>query len=175
MIRYPLIAVVVLGLAACSPPAGGSDQAPPEGPATEQANADQAPFTTRALSDLITERGAEAALGDLLATPEDPRWQATLDGISEGDISWMASAAPLVPFFDGEAAESGFAAFAHALALDPVTVLASVGPDGMASVCEPYPPEETAAKQTALMAVPDDSPVVVLRDECLTMLSGEPT
>ena len=66
-------------------------------------------------------------------------------------------------------------AFAHALALEPVTVLASVGPDGMASVCEPYPPEETAAKQTALMAVPDDSPVVVLRDECLTMLSGEPT
>ncbi len=175
MIRYPLIAAVALGLAACSPSAGGDDQASPEQPATEQPAAGESLFTTRALSDLITERGAEAALADLLATPEDPRWQATLDGITEGDISWMASAAPLVPFFDGEAAESGFAAFAQALAIEPVTVLASVGPDGVASVCDPYPPEETAAKQTALMAVPDDSPVVALRDECLTLLSGEPT
>lgn len=177
MTRYTSIALaaVALSLAACSPASSDANQTAGTPEAGDAAVPAATAFSPADLTGLIDARGADGALGDMMAEPEDARWQALLGGVSSGDVAWIEAAGPLVAVFDGEAAESGFAALGAALAHQPEAVLAAVGPDGMASTCQPYPPEETAAKETALMAIPEDSPVLALRDECLTVLSGEPT
>lgn len=175
MTLHPCTALLALALIACSPPPGDAHGSTGETPAPPAAATEAPAFGATDLTALIAADGAEATLAALMAQPEDPRWQATLSGISGGDLAWIAAAAPLVSVFDGEAAESGFAAYGDALAHQPAAVLAAVGPDGLESTCQPYPPEATQAKETALGTIPDESPVLALRDECLIYLSGEPT
>lgn len=170
-----MMAAAALALAACTQATGDTAQSSTPADAPASTSAPTSGFSPTDLAALIVTRGPDAALSDLMAQPEDPRWQALLAGVSSGDTAWLAAAAPLVPSLDGEAAESLFSALGDALAHQPAAVLAAVGADGMESACQPYPPEMTAAKQQALRAIGDDSPVAALRDECLTILSGEPT
>jgi hypothetical protein len=171
MKTYAIIATAALALAACNP--ASTDTTETQAVTTE--TADATAFTPQDLSTLIAAMGPDAALAELFRDPADARWTTALAGISGGDLAWIAAVAPLVPVLDGEAAESGFSAYGDALTSQPEAVLAAVGADGMASTCQPYPPETIEAKQSALAAISDESPVVALRDECLTTLSGEPT
>ncbi len=171
MKTYAIIATAALALAACNP--ASTDATETQAVTTE--TADATAFTPQDLSTLIASMGPDEALAELFRDPIDARWTTALAGISGGDLAWIAAVVPLVPVLDGEAAESGFSAYGDALTSQPEAVLAAVGADGMASTCQPYPPETLEAKQSALAAISDESPVVALRDECLTTLSGEPT
>ena len=171
MKTYAIIATAALALAACNP--ASTDTTETQAVTTE--TADATAFTPQDLSTLIAAMGPDAALAELFRDPADARWTTVLAGISGGDLAWITAVGPLVPVLDGEAAESGFSAYGDALTSQPEAVLAAVGADGMASTCQPYPPETIEAKQSALAAISDESPVVALRDECLTTLSGEPT
>lgn len=175
MTLHPCTALIALALIACSPSPGDAQGSTGETLAPPAAATEAPAFGATDLTALIASEGAEAALATLMAQPEDPRWQATLSGISGGDLAWISAAAPLVSVFDGEAAESGFAAFGDALVHQPEAVLTAVGPEGLGSTCQPYPPEATAAKEAALLTVPDESMAIALRDDCLLWLSGEPT
>lgn len=168
---YSIVAATALILAACTPPTGDAAPSSSEGEAPAAPSAPASDFSPTDLAALILTRGAEGALTDLMAQPEDPRWQALLGGVSAGDTAWLAAAAPLVPALDGEAAESLFSSLGAALAEQPAAVLAAAGADGMDSVCQAYPPDATAAKLTALRSIPDSSPVAGLRDDCIEMLN----
>jgi hypothetical protein len=171
MKTYAIIAAAALALAACTP--ASTDTAETDAATTPAAEATG--FTPQDLSALIASMGPQEALAELFRDPTDPRWTTAMTGISRGDLAWITAVAPLVPVLDGEAAESGFSAYGDALTSQPEAVLAAVGADGMESTCQPYPAETLEAKQSALAAISDESPVAALRDECLTALSGEPT
>ncbi|MBN8552488.1 MAG: hypothetical protein J0L52_06300 [Caulobacterales bacterium] len=176
MKTHSIALVAALTLAACSAPTGDAGQTTSDGEATAPP-ADAAPrqtasdFSPTDLAAMILLQGSEAALSDLMAQPQDPRWEALLAGVAAGDTAWLAAAAPLVPVLDGEAAESLFSSLGGALAEQPAAVLAAVGVDGLESVCQAYPPEATAAKLVALQAIPDSSPVAGLRDDCIQILN----
>jgi len=162
-----------LALAACTPPTGEASQADAAGDNGSEAasTVPASDFSPTDLAALILMNGPEGALSDLMAEPQDPRWEALLAGVTTGDTAWLAAAAPLVPVLDGEAAESLFSSLGEALAEQPAAVLAAVGAEGLTSVCQAYPPEATAAKLTALQAIPDGSPVAGLRDDCIEILN----
>lgn len=173
MTRALAVTALTFALCACSPEASGSPAEPPPPAAAPEAEAQT--FSPEALTAMITERGAEPALGDLMQQPLDPRWQALLAGVSAGDAAWIDAVTPLIPVLDGEAAESLFAALGDALLHQPNQVLIAAGPDGMASVCQPYPPETVEAKISVLEAIPYEERPTALRRECLQMLYQEPT
>lgn len=175
MKRVLISAVAVLSLVACTPPAEGADQNGTAPPATTSEAAQPSDFAPSVLTALIAELGPQEALSNLLAEPMDPRWEALLAGVSAGDTAWIDAVTPLIPVLDGEAAESLFAALGDALLHQPNQVLIAAGPDGMASVCQPYPPETLEAKIAALEAIPYEDPPTALRRECLQMLYQEPT
>ena len=170
----PLATLAALTLIACSPAASEATE-PADESIAQSASAAPAAFAPADLVALITAQGAENALMDLMAQPEDPRWQTLLTSVAGGDAAWIEAVAPLVPVLDGEAAESLFSVLGDALVHQPSLVLRAVGPDGMESTCQPYPPEMTEAKIAALQTVPDTDANAALRDECIQTLYQEPT
>ena len=170
----PLATLAALTLIACSPAASEATE-PADESIAQSASAAPAAFAPADLVALITAQGAENALMDLMAQPEDPRWQTLLTSVAGGDVAWIEAVAPLVPVLDGEAAESLFSVLGDALVHQPSLVLRAVGPDGMESTCQPYPPEMTEAKIAALQTVPDTDANAALRDECIQTLYQEPT
>lgn len=175
MTPRPFAALTALALIACSPAPGEATEAPASAETTAPSAPAAAGFTPGELTSLIATQGAEGALMDLMVEPEDPRWQTLLGAVSEGDSAWIDAAAPLIPVLDGEAAESLFSALGDALLHQPNQVLIAAGPDAMASVCQPYPPETVQAKIAVLEAIPYEEQPAALRRECLQTLYQEPT
>lgn len=172
--------VLALCLTACSSEAPGAQtEAGTAPPAAAPEATPQTPtatdFTPTALTALIEADGPDDTLMALLEQPMDPRWEALLAGVSGADAAWIDAVSPLIPVLDGEAAESLFAALGDALLHQPNQVLIAAGPDGMASVCQPYPPETVEAKIAVLEAIPYEERPTALRRECLQMLYQEPT